>query len=145
MGLNPQKALTERDETRNMQNCIGIQIMELNPICKEKAAEKRVRRKRKSSEDESKEDYPEAWGRPGDDLWTGGEGLRRVILGNADLLGIRQLLVPNLGLDPITDDGGVGVCGLGPLSGGAGGGAGRGRASFAHDSGAQLELCGIGR
>jgi hypothetical protein len=144
MGFDPQKSLTEHDETRNMQNHIGIQIKELNPIRKEKAAKKRVRGKRKSSEDEGKEDYSEAWGRPGDDLWTGDEGLRRIILENADLLDVRQLLVPNLGLDPIIDDGGVGVRGLGPLSSGAGGGAGRGRASFAHSGGAQQELCGNG-
>jgi hypothetical protein len=80
MGLDPQKALTERDETRNVQNRIGIQIMELNLIRKEKAAKKRVRGKRKSSEDESKKDYLEAWGRLGDDLWTDGEGLRWIIL-----------------------------------------------------------------
>jgi hypothetical protein len=60
MGLDPQKALTERDETCNMQNRIRIQIMELNPIRKKKAAKKRVRGKRKSSEDESKKDYPKA-------------------------------------------------------------------------------------
>jgi hypothetical protein len=144
MGFDPQKALAERDETRNMQNRIGIQIMELNPICKEKAAKKRVRRKRESSEDEGKEDYPEAWRRPGDDFWTGDEGLRWIILENANLIGVRQLLVPNLGLDPITDDRGVGVRGLGPLSGGTGGGAGHGRASFAHGGGAQQELCGNG-
>jgi hypothetical protein len=88
MGLDPQKALTERDKTRNMQNHIGIQIMELNPIRKEKAAKKRVRGKRKSLEDEGKKDYPEAWGRPGDDLWTGDEGLHRIILENADLLSV---------------------------------------------------------
>jgi hypothetical protein len=80
MGLDPQKALTEHDETRNVQNNIGIQIMELNPIRKEKVAKKRVRGKRKSSEDDSKKDYPEAWGRSRDDLWTGGEGLRQIIL-----------------------------------------------------------------
>jgi hypothetical protein len=62
--------------------------MELNPICKEKAAKKRVRGKRKPSEDESKKYYSEAWGRPGDDLWTGGEGLRRIIFQNANLLGV---------------------------------------------------------
>jgi hypothetical protein len=88
MGFDPQKALAERDETRNMQNCIGIQIMELNPVRKEKAANKRVRRKRESSEDEGKEEYPEAWQRPGDNFWTGDEGLHRIILENADLLGV---------------------------------------------------------
>jgi hypothetical protein len=86
MELDPQKSLIERDETRNVQNRIGIQIMELNPIHKEKAAKKRVRGKRKSSEDESKKDYPEAWGRPGDDLQTDSEGLYRIILQNANLL-----------------------------------------------------------
>jgi hypothetical protein len=137
MGLNPQKTLTEHDETRDVQNRIGIQIMELNPIRKEKAVKKRVRGKRKSPEDESKKDYPEAWGRPGDDLWTRGEGLRRIILQNADLLGARQLLVSDLSLDPIADDGGISVLGFGPLSGDAGSGTGRGRASFAHGGGAQ--------
>jgi hypothetical protein len=88
MGFDPQKALTEHDETCNMQNCIGIQIMELNPIRKQKAAKKRVRRKRESSEDEGKEDYPEAWRWPGDDFWTGDEGLHRIILENADLHGV---------------------------------------------------------
>jgi hypothetical protein len=58
MGFDPQKALAKRDETRDMQNRIGIQTMELNPIRKEKAAKKGVRRKRESSEDKGKEDYP---------------------------------------------------------------------------------------
>jgi hypothetical protein len=71
-----------------MQNRVGIQIMVLNPIRKEKAAKKGVRRKRESSEDEGKEDYPKAWRRPGNDFWTGDEGLRRIILENADLLGV---------------------------------------------------------
>jgi hypothetical protein len=58
MGFDPQKALAERDETRNMQNRIGIQIMELNPIRKEKAAKKRVRRNQESSKDEGKGRLP---------------------------------------------------------------------------------------
>jgi hypothetical protein len=33
MGFYPQETLTKRDETRNVQNCVGIQIMELNPVC----------------------------------------------------------------------------------------------------------------
>jgi hypothetical protein len=61
--------------------------MELNPVRKEKAAKKRMRRKRKSPEEEGEKDYPEAWGRLGDDLWTGGEGFRRIILQNANFLG----------------------------------------------------------
>jgi hypothetical protein len=46
MGLDPQKALTEHDKTRNVQNRVGIQIMKLNPICKEKAIKKKMWRKR---------------------------------------------------------------------------------------------------
>jgi hypothetical protein len=61
--------------------------MELNPIRKEKATKKRVRGKQKPSEHEGKKIYPEAWRRPGDDLWTGDEGFHRIILENADLLG----------------------------------------------------------
>jgi hypothetical protein len=68
MGFDPQKALTERDETRNVQNHFRIQITDLNPIREENTAKKRVRGKEKPSEDEGKKDYLEAWGRPGDDL-----------------------------------------------------------------------------
>jgi hypothetical protein len=46
VGFDPQEAFTKRDETRNVQNCVGIQIMELNPVRKEKATEERVRGKR---------------------------------------------------------------------------------------------------
>jgi hypothetical protein len=34
MGFYPQETLTKRDETRNVQNRVGIQIMELNPVYK---------------------------------------------------------------------------------------------------------------
>jgi hypothetical protein len=47
-------------------------------------------------------------------------------------------------LNPIADNGGVGVRSLGPLSGGAGGGAGRGLASFAYGGGARQEHYGNG-
>jgi hypothetical protein len=46
VGYDPQEAFTKRDETRNVQNRIGIQIMELNPIREEKAAKERMRGKR---------------------------------------------------------------------------------------------------
>jgi hypothetical protein len=46
MGFDPQKAFTKRDETRNVQNCVGIQIMELNPVCEQKSAEERMWGKR---------------------------------------------------------------------------------------------------
>jgi hypothetical protein len=45
MGFDPQEALVERNEARKMQNCIGIQVMELNPVSIEKVAKERVRGK----------------------------------------------------------------------------------------------------
>jgi hypothetical protein len=32
--LDPQEALAERDEARDMKNGVWIQVVELNPICK---------------------------------------------------------------------------------------------------------------
>jgi hypothetical protein len=46
VGFDPQEAFTKRDETHNVQNRIGIQIMELNPIREEKSAKERMRGKR---------------------------------------------------------------------------------------------------
>jgi hypothetical protein len=46
VGFDPQEAFTKRDETRNVQNCVGIQIMELNPVRKEKATKEGMRGKR---------------------------------------------------------------------------------------------------
>jgi hypothetical protein len=34
VGLNPQEALTKHDKACDMKNGVGIQVMELNPICK---------------------------------------------------------------------------------------------------------------
>jgi hypothetical protein len=38
VGFDPEEALTERDETRNVENSVGIQIVELNPVSKEKTS-----------------------------------------------------------------------------------------------------------
>jgi hypothetical protein len=46
VGFNPQEAFAECDEARNVQNCVGIQIMELNPVSKKKAAKERMWGKR---------------------------------------------------------------------------------------------------
>jgi hypothetical protein len=46
VGFDPQEAFTKRDETCNVQNRVGIQIMELNLVRKEKAAEEGMREKR---------------------------------------------------------------------------------------------------
>jgi hypothetical protein len=45
VGFDPQETFIECDKTRNVQNHIGIQIMELNPIREEEATKKRVRGK----------------------------------------------------------------------------------------------------
>jgi hypothetical protein len=46
VGFDPQEALTKRDKARNVKNRVGIQVVELNPVSKEKATEKRMRGKR---------------------------------------------------------------------------------------------------
>jgi hypothetical protein len=100
--------------------------VELNPICEQKAAKKRMDGKRESPEKECEEEYPESWRWPRYDLRTGGENFRWVILQQANLLGVRQLPVADLGLDPIPDIGRVSVGGLDLLCGGTAGCTGRG-------------------
>jgi hypothetical protein len=121
-----------------MENGVGIQVVELNPICKQKAAKKRMEGKRESPEKECEEKYPKSWRWPGYDLRTGGENFRRVVLQQANLLGARQLPIANLGLDPIPNIGRVSVGSLDLLHGGTD----RSRASLAYNGGAQQELCG---
>jgi hypothetical protein len=45
MGLDPQETLAECDEARDVQNGVGIQIVELNPISKKKTLKERMRGK----------------------------------------------------------------------------------------------------
>jgi hypothetical protein len=143
VGLNPQEAFTERDEARNVKDCVGIQIMELNPVSKKAAAEERVRGKRQTPQQKGDEEYLESRRRPGNDLRAGGERFRRRVLQKAHLLGLGHLLVPDLGLNPTADDGGVSVSILGLLGGGAGSGAGCGGTPFTHGS-ARGKGCGKG-
>jgi hypothetical protein len=75
--------------------------VELNPVSKKKPAEEWMRRKGKPSEKESKEEYPESRGWPGDDLWPGNTDLYWVVLQNAGLGGILPIPLQELGLDPI--------------------------------------------
>jgi hypothetical protein len=145
VGFDPEEAFTERDETRNVKDSVGIQIVKLNSIREEKTPKERMRGKQKPPKEKCKKDYLETHGWTGNDLRTGGDDFHRIILQNADLLGARQLPVFDLGLDPIPNSGWVSVGGLGLLRGGTTGGASCGRASLAHDSGAQRELCGKGR
>jgi hypothetical protein len=109
-----------------VENSVGIQIMKLNPIGKEKTSEERMRGKRKSPQEKCKKDYPEPRGWTGNDLRAGSKSLQRIILQDADLLGTLQLLVLDLGLDLVPNSGRVGVHGFGLLCGGAGAGTSRG-------------------
>jgi hypothetical protein len=135
VGFDPQETLTERDKTRNVQNGVGIQIVKLNPVGEKKPTEERMRGKRKPPEEKGEEEYPEVCRWPGNDLGSGEENFRRIILQDADLVGALQFLLQELGLDPITHGGRVGVSGLGFLRGGAGGGG----APLAHGVDAQRE------
>jgi hypothetical protein len=112
--------------------------MELNPVSKEEPVEEWMQRKRKLSEKQSKEVYPESCGWPRDDLWPSYVNLRWVVFQNADLRGVLQILFQKLGLDLVAHGGCVGIGDLGAhlglLCGGRGGTSG-GRTSLAHDGG----------
>jgi hypothetical protein len=75
-GLDPQETLTEHDETRNVQNSIGIQIVKLNPIRKKETSKERMWGEREPPEEEREEKYPEARRWPGYDFRTSGENFR---------------------------------------------------------------------
>jgi hypothetical protein len=89
MGLDPQKTLAECDEARDVQNGVGIQIVELSPISKKKTSKERMQGKREPPEEECKEKYSESRRWPGYDLRTGGENFHRIVLQKANLLGAR--------------------------------------------------------
>jgi hypothetical protein len=72
-----------------VQNHVGIQIVELNPIREEKPAKEGMRGKRESPQQESHKNYPESRRRPGNNLGTGGERFRRGVLEKTHLLGLR--------------------------------------------------------
>jgi hypothetical protein len=112
--------------------------MKLNPISKEEPAEEWMRRKRKSSEKEGEEKYPESCGWLGHNFGPGDVDFRRVILQDANLRGILQVLLQELSMDLVAHSGhvGIGGLGLGFLRDGRGGADGGG-SSFAHGGGAQ--------
>jgi hypothetical protein len=115
--------------------------MELNPVSKEEPVEEWMWRKRKPSEKESKEDYPESCGWPRDDLWPSDVNLRWAVLQNADLRGVLQIFFQKFGLDPVAHGGRIGIGGLGAHLGllhGGRGGTGGGRTSLAHGGGAKV-------
>jgi hypothetical protein len=114
--------------------------MELNPVSEKKAVEERMRGKRQALQQKGDKKYPESRRRPGNEFRADGERFRRRVLQEAHLLGLGQLLVPGLGLNPTANDGGVSVRCLGLLGGGAGSGAGRGGTPLPHGLGAQRRL-----
>jgi hypothetical protein len=95
-----------------VQNSVGIQILKLNPISKKEASKERMRGEREPPEEECEEKYPEAHGWPRNDFQTSGESFHRIVLQDADLLGARQLLISDLGLDPVPNSGRFGIYGL---------------------------------
>jgi hypothetical protein len=119
VGFDPQEAFTERDETRNVENSVGIQIVKLNPVGKEKTSKERMRGKQKSPKKKCKKDYPEARGWTGKDFRADGKSLRRIVLQDADLLGALQVLLLDVGLDPVPNGGRVDIHGFCLLRGGA--------------------------
>jgi hypothetical protein len=86
VGFYPQETFTERDETRYVKNCVGIQVMELNPVSEEEATEKRMRRQRQTLQQKGDENYLKFEGRPGNNLRAGGERFRRRVLQEAHIL-----------------------------------------------------------
>jgi hypothetical protein len=76
-----------------VRNGVGIQIVELNPVCKKKPTEEFVWGKGKPSENEGKEEYPESSRRSRNDLRYANADIRGVILQNADLHGILQIFL----------------------------------------------------
>src|ERR1041385_2946460 len=58
MGVNPQEGLAKSDETRNVQNPIGSQIMQLEPIGIQQAPNKRMQRKSKPAVEKTLEASP---------------------------------------------------------------------------------------
>jgi hypothetical protein len=80
VGLDSKEAFTKHDETRNVENSVGIQIMELNPISKKETPEERMRRKRKPSKEKSEKNYPKVRRWMGYDFQASGENFRRIIL-----------------------------------------------------------------
>jgi hypothetical protein len=133
VGFDPQEAFAQHDKTCYVQDNVGIQIVKLIPVSKDKSAEERMQRKRESAEKEGEEKYPEARGWSGNDFGPGDENFCWVILQDANLLGALQFLLQELGLDLVAHSGRVGIGGLGLLHGGASGGG----ASLAHGRGAQ--------
>jgi hypothetical protein len=132
VGFDPQEAFTERDKARNVKDRIGIQVMELNPVSKEKTAEERMQGKRQTPQQEGNEDYPESRRRPGNDLRASGKQLRRHVLQESHLLSLGQFLVPDLGLNPAANGRAVGISHLGFLGGDTGSGTSGGGAPLAH-------------
>jgi hypothetical protein len=124
-----------------VQYSVGIQIVELNPVSKEEFAEERMQRKRKPSEEESEEDYLKSHGRPRDDFWPRDVNFCWVILQDAGLRGVLQILFQKLGLDLVAHGGRISINDLGVRLGllrdGRGDNSGEGT-SFAHGGGTQV-------
>src|SRR3954468_18565905 len=63
MGINAQESLAQSDETGNVQNPVGGQVVQLETIGVQQATNKRVQWKSKLAGEESLEAYTLLWGR----------------------------------------------------------------------------------
>jgi hypothetical protein len=67
--------------------------MDLNPVYKKESAEEFMQRKGKPAEDKSKKEYPQSCGRLRDDFWPADANLHGVILQDAGLRDLLQILL----------------------------------------------------
>jgi hypothetical protein len=142
MGFDPQETLTQRDETCYVQDGVGIQIMELNPIGKKKAAEELMQRKREAAEDKCKKKYPESHRWHGNDFWPADADFRGVVLQNAALHNLMHVLIQELGVALVAHGGRIRISSFRGFLGllrGTRCSAGGGRSSLAHGGGVGVE------
>jgi hypothetical protein len=91
VGFDPQETLTQHDETCYVQDGVGIQIMELNPVGKKKTTVEFMRREREPAEDKCKKKYLESRGWPRNDFRPADVDFRGVVLQNSCLRNLLQI------------------------------------------------------
>jgi hypothetical protein len=71
IGMDSKEALTESDENRDVEDGIGNQLVQLNPVNKEESPKELVNRHGKAAKEEIKENYLISFGRIGGRLFPG--------------------------------------------------------------------------
>jgi hypothetical protein len=100
MGFNPQERLAKSDETGNMKNRVGCEMVKVHTIHKEKPMKELVGRKRETAQEEGEEHHPvaalglgDALGAREDDLIAVGDETISQGLGEIRLLELSRHLV----------------------------------------------------